>query len=434
MIAQILIGVLVLTVLVAWFFSVKHWHWAHVLAVAALFFFAVGYAILLSLTFDARIKPQKALATATEKLEQQTAENTATALGTEDRTLVNRLRNKGLNIPDDAQEIGGVRELDHQLKMRNRTRGRVWRGVQPTSEVDPETGQIRIGFPVVSAATTDENAFEEQPADQAEPAPVGIDADAVLYVFEQGEPNTVNPEEGAQYLGEFRVTEAAGREATLEPVLLMDERSFNRFANSNGPWVVYETMPIDSAGLFAELSDEELRQLIPEESVEEYLRDGEEASVDDDEWRREGLDEDGKVVGVDNLSDAVRFRYRRQQRDYAYLFQEYAKEYVELQASIQAQEQDILKLQNALKSAKELTSFRQDEIDRLQKDLEGAKRDRARIERHVATLRSQIEKAERLLSATLRSNAELVSRIAERQEAFGQAVAAPRGALDVDAL
>ena len=106
------------------------------------------------------------------------------------------------------------------------------------------------------------------------------------------------------------MTEAAGLQAKLVTVNELDDHEKQRLANSRGPWSMYETMPVDQLELFAGLSEEQLEKLLPEASVEEYIRQGTPAGPDDDEWHVIGFDADDNQVrperprqsGQENLS------------------------------------------------------------------------------------------------------------------------------------
>ena len=408
MIVPILLGVLTLVVLIAAFLASKYWHWAHVLTAVALYFATAGYLILLSQEQSLRWKHREAEAKALRDLERITQQTRALTGG--------------------SDELMGVRELAHQVQMLNRQRGRVWRGAVPTSEVDLATGQVRVGFPMPRQEPS-EDEFAEQP-EPVEPSPLTLRPDAVLYLFGQGEASLDGQGTG-QYLGEFLVKEVNGREALLEPItpLALDNVAAERLINHRGPWIVYESMPIDSYERFAGFTPEELQQLLPASVVEEYTRHGGESQPDDDEFRLEGLNADGQPVGQDE--EPVKFRYRRMLRDYSYLLHDLDQEHGELIALVQAATADLEKLQNALESGRRLQSFREEEKRMLQSDQALLERGTEAIRQHAEGLQSQVDKARRLLDEMLRENAEIAKQIAEAQ---GDLTPVASGALDIDAL
>ena len=129
----------------------------------------------------------------------------------------------------------------------------------------------------------------------------GISPQLVLQVFD-----ATPVQDGGRYLGEFRVAEvqeAAGL-LTLEPSLRMSARELQRLATgaaSGATWTLYETMPVDTHETFADLTPEQLKQLLPADSVEEYLNDGK--MLDSDEVAALGLR--GELVAVDERGRVI---------------------------------------------------------------------------------------------------------------------------------
>jgi hypothetical protein len=437
-ILAIVLGVVSLFVLVAAFFASKLWHWAHVLAAVLCYFAGLGYFVLGTQTLATRGKWQKQEFQANAQLEIKRVDIAALERGTRDGAVVGRLIGLGTTLDEDATEMGGILDLEHRLRIINRDRGRVWRnGVRTT--IDQQTGRVTVEFPVaVATPAAEEGAepIEEAPPAAAAPAadvPLGLAAGSVVYAFEQGPSKPQDKRAPAEFLGEFRVTEVAGRVATLEPLnqFNLDPFAGQRLLASGGPWIVYESMPADRADLFAGLSEKQLRKLLPAASVEEYLRDGLPAKADDDDFRKQALDADGVPLAPDDAGKAKKFNFRRLPRDYSFLFQDLDKEHAELTSLVQASTIDLAKLEVALRGARELGAMREDEAAKLRKDLASLKADRKAIEVHLKRLQSQVANAERLLDQTLRANAALV---AAAEQASGGLAPAASGALDVDAL
>jgi len=395
LIIQILLLLLVLAALVAAYFSTKTWHWAHVLVVLGVFLSAVAYLFLAAETLRINGVWRSQANRSRRELTDVEARIEALQRGTEDSRLIGTLAGDEVHVPEEADEIPSVGDLDHQLHMAVRVRGRVWRDVKPAG-VDPQTGKTHV---TVEA-----------------PQPPGIRPDAILFAFEQGEPVLPDPTQGPQYLGEFRVTGAVDQDVTLEPVLPMDEFELQRLSGSQGPWILYESMPVDRYKLFAGKTEEELRKMLPEESVQEYIRQGTPAGPDDDEWHRVGFDEEGNQLGPDELDKAVRQEYRRRLRDYATEFEELARQRVLLLTDVAAVTQDNVQLQAAAKSAEELQAFREEESRKLKIDLAGIEKEREVIDAHLATVEQQLANARRLLDETLRENARLADQLAALQD------------------
>jgi len=363
-----------LTGLIAPFIGNKYWHWSQLVLVLSVVLAALGFIVLAAET----VRVHHVLRAKLPKLESD----------------INRLVVQNEQLLHGSGDKKGLLELEHQLKMLSRKRGRVWRGVQPAGKVDDQ-GVVQIEI--------------------AQPQPHGLEKNTIVYVFEAGEVNPTDPASGRQYLGEFRVVESVEGGATLEPVLLIDQRTGQRLVDSQGPWSLYETMPADQHELYAGLSEEQLRQLLPAESVDEYIRQGTPATPDDDEWHKIGLNENDERVGPENLDQAVKFLYDRPLRDYAYLFSELAQQRVVLQASQQAVTLDIAELAVALKSAKELSLFREKQKASLESDLTGMQGDRLAIETHRDLVLRQLAENKQKIDHLLARNAELADRLTKRQ-------------------
>lgn len=392
-----------------------------------MFYFAsVGYIVFAAQSLSIRTEFQKKEKQALENLAKQQEGIKAVVEGTDSGQIISRLGASGLKIDDDADRIEGLRELEFQLALMSRERGRVWRNASPNSEVDPATGTVSVVFPIIKAAPVEgeEPVEEEAPVASGD---LGLNADAVVYAFEQGSHSAGE----RQYVGEFRVTEVNDRQAVFEPLsnLATDQEAFERLKVSPGPWIIYESMPVDRNSRFAEYTEEQLRAMLPPDSVEEYLRDGTPKEPDDDPLRLQGLNADGDPVAKDE--EPVSFRYRRMERAYSQLLKDYHKENTELIALIQASTADLEKLDSALQGAERLQAHREEEVGMLETDLATMKREREAIESHLNMLQTQIAKAERLLVETLNQNATLAARM---ERAQGDLTPVARGALDVDAL
>jgi chromosome segregation ATPase len=198
-------------------------------------------------------------------------------------------------------------------------------------------------------------------------------------------------------------------------VLPLDDFEQRRLAASRGPWVIYETMPPDRHEIFAGMTEEQLQQKLPKQIVEEYIRHGKEARSDDPDARKLGLDESGKSLAPEDIGKAAKVIYQRRLRDYATEFDELSRRRISMEVSKAAAEADIDRLTAALASAKQLQTFRQDEVRRLGIDLKGVQAERSAIEQHLAQVRNQLAKVSELLNSTLKQNSELADRLAEIQ-------------------
>jgi uncharacterized membrane-anchored protein YhcB (DUF1043 family) len=360
---QILLGILVLGGLVAIFLSTKYWHWSLVTLVSFIFLFGIIFLVLAADT----MRIHRNLRMNLPRLEEQIAQ-----LENQNKQLL-----RGLN------EDRGIVELEHQLRMVTRERGRAWREVAPAGQLNQ--GRIEVNIPA--------------------PAPHGLSKDTIVYAFETGNANPNEPAGGRQYLGEFRVVETKETGAVLEPVGILDQRTGERLARSQGPWSLYETMPVDRYKTFAGIGEEDLRKLLPASVVEQFIRHGQDANANDHpnniKVREDGTKE-----------------FKRPLVDYAYLFSELARQKVVLMARIEAVTEDNAKLTAALESAEKLSAFREDQKKLMKADLAGMKKDRAAIEAHLEAVNKQLENARHLIDDFLAANAELAKDLAAREAAL----------------
>ncbi len=421
----IIIGVLSLLVLVGAFFASKYWHWAHVTLLVLLYFSGVGYSILAARSLDVRITYQEREKKALDNLAIQVTGYDALIYGTRDGRTISRLSNDIIIDPEEEEVFKGLRDLQFQLTLMNRERGRVWRNAMPAGQVDPSTNQMLVQFPVIQPPVDPETG---EPAEQSvDTGDLTLSADAIVYAFEQGN----FAQDNRKYIGEFHVIDVSGREAIFKWLgnSEIDPEAFARVGASRGPWIIYESMPMDRYDLFSEFSEEELRQILPESSVEEYLRHNTPKQDDDDPMRLVGVTENGELPKEGE--EVVTEHYFRMLRAYDDIFMSYKKENTELLALIKGSTLDLQKLDAALESAKRLQAHREEERSMLEGDLEMIVKERKAMEDHFEALQSQIAKAERLLTETLALNAKLAAELT-RSQAPLTPVSSP--ALDIDAL
>lgn len=380
---QIVLGVAILGGLILPFIGNKGWHWSQFLLVICVLLAGTGFIVLAAETMRVHHVLRAKIPQMERDLENLARQNEELLRGAGDKQ--------------------GVLDLQHQMRMLLRQRGRTWREVQPAGDVGPG-GVVQIQI--------------------AQPSPHGLAKDTIVYAFEAGGPTEENPDKWPEYLGEFRVTEVSDGGATLESVMLLDERTSQRLAASQGPWNLYETMPQDDHEVYSAMEEEELRKILPADSVEEYLRHGTEATADDDQWHRAGFDENGKrLVGAEQEAQAVKWLYDRQLRDYAYLFSELARERVVLQANIQAAQEDNAKLIAANESGKRLGEYHEQQKAALARDKAGMDRDRVAIQQLNQQVSQQLAQAREAVQQYLALNSELAERLAKLQQ--GRLQAAP---------
>lgn len=398
LVLTILIGVVVLVGLITVIMSVKNWHWAQMLLLLAIFFSAIGTLILGLEVYRIHHTIRSKLPAKEQQLADLEEKNEALTKG----GSADMARKVFGDVPFNLDAEGSMPSLSTwttRLQDVERQRGRVWKGVTPAGIVEAATGRIAVAIP--------------------NPKPHGLEQNALVYLFEQGEPNAASPDEGAQYLGQFKVTQVNADGAVLESVLRLDNRTGNRLARSQKPWTIYETMPADSHELFAGVPEEQLRQWFPASTVEEYLRQGQpaekpgpgpfnpEVAMYDEEGRRLGPDDEGK---------AVKWLYDRRLRDYDYLFGAANRELVELVAERTALAEDAKKLAAAHEIAKQLGALRTEEKQGLTSDLEHMKRDRAAIETQLTTVEGLLAKIKQETAAKQAENVKMAGQLKSLQQ------------------
>ncbi len=153
----------------------------------------------------------------------------------------------------DGQFRRGLRQVRLALDMAMRERGRVWKAL-PSGRPTPQgpDGSFEVLVKV--------DAPERQ-----------ITVKMILYVFE--EELAIR---GGKYLGEFKVegVDEAQKQITLKPTRRMEKAEYDRVVASNTGWFLYERLPLDSRDLFAGMTETELREVLPESVLPEFLKDG----------------------------------------------------------------------------------------------------------------------------------------------------------------
>jgi hypothetical protein len=397
----ILIGLLILFIatIVAAYFGARTWHWAHVTLVVFVFLATVGFLILAAETLRINAVLRREVNNIQQSVDRVEADNDAIQRGTDEGQIIGRLAADEVRVPEEAEELPSIGDLDHDLHLATRLRGRAWSNVAPAG-FNPQTDTVQATIEA--------------------PQPSGLASNTIVYLFEAGEPAMPDATKGPQYLGEFRVTNVAGTQVSMDAVNQLDDFERQRLAASRGPWVLYEMMPVDRHEVFRGLSEEQLRERLPAASVEEYVRHGSPAGPDDDEWHRGWFDEAGNPLGPEDREKAVKELYERRLRDYAAEFDELARQRAVLMADIAGVTKDNERLKLALESAKKLEAFREDEISKLSTDLAGVKKERQVIEGHLATIERQLANAQKLLNEALAHNEQLARRLAALQAQAAQ--------------
>jgi hypothetical protein len=397
----ILVALVVLVGLITIIMSIKNWHWAQMLLLLGVFLFSIVDLILGMEVYRIHRTFGKPIPNLEKQIAEQQNKLDAIQRGTRDQAAADRAF-APKELPFDWDKEGRMPPMEvwkQRLQVQARDRGRVWVNVTPTG-FDPKQGQVAVTIPA--------------------PKPHGLEKEAIVYAFEQIPPGSAPapPGQGPQYIGEFRVFNADANGAILQSVPGLDERTQARVVNSvrsRRPWKLYETMPPDSHELFTGLSPEQLKQMLPASTVNEYIRQGTPATPDDDENHRAPYDESGHRLGPEDAAKAAKVLYDRPLRDYAYLFTDYQRERSEMLAQLAGLRQDIERLKAAQANGEQLKAYRQKEIAALTDDLKFMKRDREVVEKLLATIQGQLANARKLVSDLIQQNAEHAQKLVASQ-------------------
>ncbi|MBA4104247.1 MAG: hypothetical protein C0485_00690 [Pirellula sp.] len=442
LVLQIVVLLVVLIGLITIIMSIKNWHWAQMVLALSIFFMSLATLFLGMETFRIHRNIRKAIPGLEQKLADVEEENRALQFGArnEDPAVMRIWTAEifGGEPPYDAEAEGRMLSTSAwttRLQDLARARGRVWRNAIPGA-FNQKTNQIAVTIaPQQQAPPVDPDlAAAEPPADPAAapaaapaaPQGHGLTPDAIIYVFENGAPNPAAPDQGAQYIGEFKVVQANDVGVMLEPVQALNQFTGNRLVKSiqaaqqqKVTWSLYELMPADSHELFAKLDEAAKRSLLPAATVEEYLRQGTPATDDDDQYHRAAFDEAGNQIGADDAkadpSKVNQWRFDRPLRDYGYLFAEQMRERVVMEADVAALKQQIADLATAQANAKKLEAHRTSEKAVLAQDLNFMERDLAFVKKLLATINSQIANAKSQASDLLTANASMAQSLIDKQ-------------------
>lgn len=229
------------------------------------------------------------------------------------------------------------------------------------------------------------------------PDPHGIPVKAVLFIFEQKDVHfdEKGVPDGGRYLGQFTVTAVGDKSVQLVPSMALDATELERLQKSQGPWSLYEIMPVDQHQLLAELSEDEIQAMFPKSTVEEYLAD------------RRAVE-----AGATN-PDAP--KPSRQLRDYEVLFGAQHMLRSMRTDEMAAATRDVSFLQSALADAKRQVQFRQDEIAQLKQDSTEEAKQRDEVAAHRQALETTLASVQSNITELLKSNQSLAGEIARIQ-------------------
>ena len=285
------------------------------------------------------------------------------------------------NLAQGTDGNGGIRSLRMNLFSELLGRGRVWYGCKHLAIQNPEAINVVV----------------------SDPAPHNMEENLVVYVFEYVEKKdaaadagnnmgmgaegpSLRPEiETTRFLGEFVVTSPVEVGVTISPTMKLDEKTKANLMASKGPWMLRELLPSDSHDIFAGKSEEELRAMLPEKVVAEYLKDGDENPT-------------------------------RKLRDYLTLLKWYDQHNTQQAETIEATKRFNGHLEAALADADKQTDFRKQLNTSLQQELAAMSAERDAVLAYEATLKAEIDERTKKIEDLMNKNRVLAQTIQEFQE------------------
>lgn len=277
---------------------------------------------------------------------------------------------------ENAAYTAGLRQLQVELHNVTYGRGRVWTNVKPNAPAADGTTSVTI----------------------ESPTPHGLHANSVVYVFEQG-----TLAEGAHYLGEFTVKDAAEGAATLTPAISLTPEMQERLNATNKDWVIYELMPADSHDIFASVPEDELKALLPEKAVDEYLKDGKPADAQAPEDRVVTKKVDGEEQDF----------YQRPLHDYASQFHELQLQFYVLQNLVEQKEKDNLLLEQTVAKTNGDIKVRETEKANLESDL-------THFQKEVVIVKEHLEKVTAIASKVQTMAKTLLAEVQQQGNELGK--------------
>jgi len=287
-------------------------------------------------------------------------------------------------------------------------------------------------------------------ATNGQPDRQGLGVKLLVYVFDREKQEGEKGPRYLGYLGEFVVASvvdqkkaapgAGGKDEKEVLVQLKPSReltpgeleqlkkSFEQNRENKRRWVLYERMPWDTHELFARVNEADKRKLLPNETVEEYVHDGQRATWEDvKEWKVPGtvvndqgrplLDKEGKKIA------GVRGIYRRPLRDYKALFDWYDTQRTVLYDLIATSQRNGKLAQKAQQEAEAERDACRQETVALTGDLAERVKERNAVRAHWRAVEAQAKLFAGEVARLMKANQALARQIAKLQaQALRQAV------------
>jgi hypothetical protein len=218
----------------------------------------------------------------------------------------------------------------------------------------------------------------------------------VVYAFEEA--FVQNKEHRGQYLGEFTVSNIVnGKQLTLESTSRLSPREVEKLKKARPLWALYELLPRDSHEIFATLTDDEKKALMPPECVQEYLKDGKPAAKDDPVER------------------VVNGKFVRQVNDYGVLLTDERNRRVLLNDTIKAAREDKQLIEQALVEGHDQEEACKREVVSTEAELKKMQRDRDIVGALHQKLQKSLDDMQAWISQLAATNRAMAGQLAKVQ-------------------
>src|SRR4051812_41745276 len=149
--------VLALASFVIAFFSARTWHWGYVVVVELIFLSTMGFFLLSAEVVRINAVLRTAIKKDQDTLSRVEDQNNALQNGTDNGSIIGQLSGGETPVKttkDDQgnEKIDSIAELDHELLISTRLRGRVWRNVKPAGAPHAQTRAINVAIPAPTPA------------------------------------------------------------------------------------------------------------------------------------------------------------------------------------------------------------------------------------------------------------------------------------------
>lgn len=286
----------------------------------------------------------------------------------------------------------GILQIECELDSIMFQRGRAW--LNASAEINTETGEVKL--------------------DGLTPNPHNIVVGTILYCFDSvWDKDSVNTE--GRYLGKFTVTDVDETGIVVEPSMDMTQsiskqRFIDKLKTASEEWDLYEKMPRDEHAMYAKMSEDAIRDLMPSATVDEFINDGK------DDPEKPGM------------------KYERKLRDYERIFDSVSSKSAKLENLIVSAQFDEAYTKNALEDAKGLETAQENLKKQLTDQRDKVQAEYDAIANHLKTLNARyqlyVEKIQKVRAENIKlakqidaAQREAAKRIYARANASGVASA-----------